>query len=170
MSDRETTEPIDRSPAVLSSFLSLACALIAVATAALISVEPFVVGTVGLCILGTGLVRGSQRWLTVGASGLLVGVVLAGLSGVTIEILLVSGCATVLAWDFGSYAIDIGRQLGREADTIRSELVHAGASTLVGTIGVTGSYLVFQSAASGQPAIALVLLIVGTIVLIPSFR
>jgi hypothetical protein len=44
---------------------------------------------------------------------------------------LVAGAAALFVWDVGENGVEVGRQLGREAETSRGEFVHSGASALV---------------------------------------
>ncbi|WP_224267862.1 DUF7519 family protein [Haloprofundus salinisoli] len=50
--------------------------------------------------------------------------------------------ASVFVWDAGDYATRLGRELGREAETRRAELVHLTGSALVGAVGLVVTTLV----------------------------
>jgi hypothetical protein len=108
--------------------------------------------------------------VTLGAVGLFGGVLLAGAQGGGPEALVLGLLGTVVAWDVGEHAVGLGEQLGREATTTRSELVHAAASLAVGAAGATLGYGVFLVAAGGQPTTALVFLLIGVVALAAAVR
>lgn len=98
-------------------------------------------GVLGIVLLGLAVVplRGSgTRWLVkAGAGGLFLSVVLAGLfRAAPMGTLLIGMAGTIVAWDAGEHAIDVGRQLGRGARTRRLDLAHVGATAVVGGAGV----------------------------------
>lgn len=95
---------------------------------------------IGLFVLFVGLApirRGWERPLVAGGAALLfVGVVTGGVVQNTGPIaLFIAGIAAVFAWDLGEQSISLGRQVGRGAETIRSELAH-GFGTFVAGVGV----------------------------------
>jgi hypothetical protein len=98
-------------------------------------------GVVGVAVLGVGvrsLSHGGSRWLVKLGTGL---VFVAGLLSVLLNeagfgALLVVVVLAVIAWDAGETAINVGRQLGREASAWRIQMVHVGATGLVGVGGI----------------------------------
>jgi hypothetical protein len=162
--------PVTRAPPRLSIGMATAAALLGLVSVALASVAGAGVAAVGLAVVVVGLVRGRRRWLTAGAVGLFAGVLVAGARGSPPEPLLVGLLGAALAWDVGEHGIGVGEQLGREADTTRVEVVHAAASTAVGTGGVVLGYGVFLVATGGQPVTALVFLLVGVVALVAALR
>lgn len=124
----------------------------------------------GVCLVLAGTVRGTGSLVTVGAVCLVIGVLLAGLAGAGPEPLLIATAATVLAWDAGTQAIDLGRTLGRTADTTRALVVHVAASTITAAVIAGLGYAVYRVVGRGQPATALVLLLFGALVLGATFR
>lgn len=98
-------------------------------------------GVLGIVLLGLAVVplRGSgTRWLVkAGAGALFLSVILAGLfRAAPVGTLLVAMAGTVVAWDAGEHAIDVGRQLGRGARTRRLDMAHVGATIVVGGVAV----------------------------------
>ena len=156
---------IDRSPARFSSRTSAAVGFIAFLAGGLYSWYAMAVAATGLLLLGAGLVRGSQRLVTVGASGLFVGALVAGAFGAPPGAVLVGTTATVVAWDVGGNAVVVGAQLGREAETVRVEVVHTVASAVVGLVSAGFAFAIYRTATDGQPVAALVFLLVAALAL-----
>lgn len=126
--------------------------------------------SVGMLAFGAGVVRGSRGWLAVGGMGLFAGMLLAGLIETSPVFPLVGTAATLIAWDVGEHAIGVGEQLGREADTRRQELAHAGLSVCVGGIGLGTALVVARLPAVRFPAPALLVGLGATFVLIAILR
>lgn len=104
-------------------------------------------GVAGIVLLGLAVapVRGSgTRWLVkAGAGAVFLSVALAGLFRVAPPgTLLLAMVATVLSWDAGEHAIDVGRQLGRNASTWRLDVAHVGATAAVGVVGVLAGHAI----------------------------
>lgn len=98
-------------------------------------------GVVGVAALGVGvspLASGGSRWLVKLGTGLVFAAAL--LSAVLNEIgfgtLLWVGVLAVVAWDAGETAINVGRQLGRDAGAWRIQVAHVGATAAVGAFGI----------------------------------
>ena len=159
--------PIDRSPTRLSRTVSGAFAVVALLAGCRYSWTALGVGTAGLAVLLAGIGAGSRSRTTLGCALLFVGTVIAGVRGGPVGAILVSTVATVLAWDAGTTAIDLGDQLGREAPTARLELVHIAGSAGVGLLTAGSGYLVYANAAGGYPLSALLALIVAAVLLVP---
>lgn len=159
-------DPIERKPATVSRQLGTAAAVVAVAAAARYSLGGAAAGLLGLAVFLAGVVVGTRRAVSIGAAGLLSGVLYAGVVGAHPVALLVGVGASVFAWDAGGTAIDLGAQLGREADTVKLEAVHAAGSLVVGTAAAAVGYAVFLTAAGGQPVAALFLLLLAGVLLL----
>lgn len=157
---------IDRSPARLSRWASLSAAFVALVSSGFYSWPALAAGTIGLLLLAVGLARGTNAPVTIGASGLFVGAIVAGAQRAPVIPVLVSVTFTVLAWDVGGSAISIGRQLGRDANTMRLEAVHMAASAVVGAIVAGIGYGVYRAGTSEQPVAALVFLVIAAILLV----
>ncbi|MFB6141867.1 MAG: hypothetical protein ABEJ30_00830 [Halorientalis sp.] len=163
------TTPVDRSPVRFASGVAVAAALVAALASGLYSLPAFAAGLPGVALVGAGVGVGRRRgtrWVvTVGAAVLLAGVVVAGVFGAPEMVLLLATVATVLAWDAGGTAIDIGRQLGREAESIRVQLVHLGSTAIVGGLTAAIGFGIYRTVTAGQPLTALVLLLVAALLL-----
>ncbi|MEF8757876.1 MAG: hypothetical protein V5A33_06540 [Halobacteriales archaeon] len=124
---------IDRRP----SRVNAVCALLAAfAAAALVGIGARVAllgAATGVVALTAGLVARSRSWLTVGALGLLAGVLAGGLLGVDDVRVVVGAALTLVAWDLAENAVGLGAQVGRRASTTRVEVVRVGVSAVVGT-------------------------------------
>ncbi|WP_440992003.1 DUF7519 family protein [Haloarchaeobius baliensis] len=84
---------------------------------------------------------GSRGLLKAGATGLLLTVLVLGLlHEASFPVLLVGTAGTVLTWDAGEHATNVGEQLGRDVATYRSELVHLAGSVAVAAVAVGLSY------------------------------
>lgn len=158
--------PIDRSPTRLGSGLALGAGLVVVAAAGPYSAASGLAAAIGVVLLAVAARTGDRRLVSVGAAALLGGVLVAGVSGASPASLFVGVGATVLAWDAGGTAIDLGAQLGRAADTRRVELVHAAASAGVAVASAAIGYAVFLVMAGGQPLGALLLLLLAGAILV----
>jgi hypothetical protein len=161
---------ISRSPAYLSSGLSLGAALVAAAAMAVQSEPALLLCLVGVLALGAGLIVGLQPFVTVGALGLVGGVIAGGVAGAPPLAALVAVTAAILAWDLGGTAIVLGEQLGRDAPTARLELAHATGSAVVGVVSVAAGYAVFETATGGQPVSGVFGLVLAVLVLIIGLR
>ncbi len=96
-------------------------------------------GMVGLLVLVGGLLPIRSGWerrlVAVGTGLVFLTVVTSGVvRGTPTTLLLVAAIATVLSWDAAEQSISLGRQMGREATTYRSELVHTGSSAFAGVV------------------------------------
>jgi len=123
-------------------------------------------GLAGLVVLAVGCWRGRHWAVSAGAAGLLAGVFVAGLDGAPVVAVVVGVGATVLAWDAGGTAIDLGAQLGREAPTARLEAVHAAGSLVVAAAAGGLGAAVYLVAGGGRPMAGLALLLVAGVALV----
>lgn len=109
---------------------------------------------------------GSRGLLKLGTALVAVGVLAAGLfATVPLATLLACGAATVVAWDLGEGAVNVGEQLGRGAETRRLEAVHGAGSVLVGGVAVVAGTVVADVGSSGLPLPALALLLASVLLL-----
>ncbi|MFA1610317.1 DUF7519 family protein [Halobellus rubicundus] len=157
-------------PPVRGAALSLVAGGACLAALALGSVDALAVGALALAVLAGGLYAAARRAVTVAGAGFLLAILLAGSRGAAPEPLLLATLGAVLAWDLGEFAVDVGEQLGREADTDRLLLVHAAVSLLVGVAGAGTAYGVSLAVGGGQPTSAVVFLLVGVVVLVAALR
>lgn len=161
---------IDRSPARVSQLLSIIAASVAVGASALFGGVGALGGILGLLFVAVGVVRGSRRLVTVGSFVLLLGILAGSLVAAPPELLIPGAIATVLAWDFGEQAINVGEQLGREADTQTLEVMHAASSTVIGITAGGVGYGMYLAGSGGQPVTALVLLLIAALALTSALR
>ncbi|WP_135826469.1 DUF7519 family protein [Halorussus ruber] len=164
------TREIDRSPARLSSALAISAAALAAGTSALSATVALAGSLGGLALFAVGVVVGSRRGLTLGAGVLLLSALVGGLLSGAAYLLLPGVIATVLAWDFGEQAVNVGEQLGRGADTTQLEVTHAAGSTVVGVGAGALGYGVYLVSSGGQPVTALVFLLLAAVVLTSALR
>lgn len=156
---------IDRSPARLSARLGLAAGAVALAAGGLYAPPALPVAVLGLASFVAGVRRGSWSTVTLGALLLLAGAMAGGIYGAPVEVLLAGVTAAVLAWDLGQYAIGVGEQLGREADTVRIEAVHAATSALAGSVVALFGYGLYRTVSGAFPLAAFVFLAVAGILI-----
>lgn len=160
------TTPVERGPSRVTAALGVAAGVLALVAAGTYSVLGAGLAGAGLVVLLGGLGVGSRRAISIGATGLLAGVLTAGVAGTPASVLLVGVGATVFAWDAGGFAVDLGAQLGREADTRRVEFVHAAGSAAVAVAAAGVGYGVYLTAAGGQPVAALLFLLLAGVLLL----
>lgn len=107
---------------------------------------------------------GSRGLLKVGATGVLVTVLVTGLiRNATFPTLLAGTAGTVLTWDAGEQATNVGEQLGREAATVRGEAVHIVGSVLVAGAAVGLGYGLRRVSLLSVSLGSFVLLLVGAL-------
>ena len=153
---------------VVLSMVATAASLLALAAAGIPS--GFGIGILGGALLVAGTLGGSRRILDYAALVLFSAVVVSGVGGAHPGPLLVSLVALVVAWDAGEQAINVGEQLGREARTHRAVVVHVSTTTIVGLGGAAAGYGVYRLAGGGQPASALVFMLLGTVLIVWALR
>lgn len=161
---------ITRKPTVVSSVAAVAAGVIGLLLSGLYSSLALFAATGGVIFLGLAAVTGVRPLVTVGGLGIFAAAVAAGVRGAPPLILLGSVLVAILAYDFGGTAVDLGEELGREADTQRLEILRVATSSLAGFAAATASYLVYLVGASGQPLSAVVLLLIAVFVLFIALR
>lgn len=161
---------VTRRPVLTGVSLSLVAATVGFAGVALAAAGAAAPAAVGVVVLAVGQARASRRLVTLGTTALFVGIVYAGVQGGAAEPLLLGAVAAVVSWDAGEYAIGVGEQLGREADTTRLVLVHSATTLLVGVAGTAVAYAVSLSVGGGQPVATVVLVLLGAVALVAALR
>lgn len=157
---------IDRSPTRVSRWVAIGVAVLTLGTIGLFSWYALGVGTLGVGLVVAGVVRGSRSAVTAGAVCLLAGALVSGVQGAPVAVVLSGVVATVVAWDAGCTAISLGAHLGRDADTVRVEVVHVAGSVAVGLATIVAGYLIYDVSAGGQPVSAVALLVVAAALLV----
>jgi hypothetical protein len=170
--DETSTVVLDESPPVTSSIISIFAAVIAVVVTAPSFGFAIPLGIAGLLFIATGVfTAGSRRWVSLGVTSIFVGILLVGALGAATPLTMVtSAVALFVSWDVGQHAVTIGEQFGRGAPTQRGELVHAAASSLVGVLGAGVAYAVYLLGTGDQPALAVILLLLGVVALVWALR
>lgn len=169
MSVWDPEDRIDRLPTRTSGALALVAGVVATMASAGPPLAALVC-VVGVVVLAAGLVTGRQSAVTAGAGLLVLGALLGGTRSLPVLSTLVGVAAGLLAFDLGSTAVALGDQLGREADTLQVELLHAAASTLVGATFVTVGFTVHEVASGGRPLSGVLALLVAAVVLVAALR
>ncbi|RRJ31276.1 DUF7519 family protein [Halocatena pleomorpha] len=124
----------------------------------------------GVGVLLVGTAAGREAIATLGGGALVGGVLAAGLADASPEALVLGTACLVLAWDTSSQAIDLGRTLGKRADTTRALAVHTAVATLAAAVISGVGYAVFRVADGGYPITVLVLLLFGALVVGAAYR
>jgi hypothetical protein len=163
-----STPTIDDAPPRLSAAIAVGVAALG-ALALAVSGPAFVVGALGVAILGGGLWSISRAAVTLGGAGLFCGTLLAGLAGTGPTVLLVATAAAVVAWDVAEFGLGLGETVGKGAETRRAELVHAGASGALALLGAGGGLVIYRLAGGG-PALVPIALLCGAVVLVLALR
>jgi hypothetical protein len=123
-------------------------------------------------LVGVGLASDRAVGHAIASSGLLAGAV-ATASNPPLVVALVVGA--LVAWDVGEFAVRVGQEVGRDADTTRVEAIHAAGSVGVAVVAALvagGAYALVQVLnASGRVAlVALAIAVVGTFLLAATLR
>jgi len=163
-------ETLTREPTRISSIGATTAALVALVLAGAASIEGGIIAVVGAALIGLGLFWDSGRAIDFGAGILFFGVIVGGLVEAPVILTVLGALAVVVAWDLGTSALEFGRQLGRETPTARLEGVHIVASLLVGVATATVGYGAYLFGTGGQPAGAIILLLLAVIFLIVGLR
>ena len=127
-------------------------------------------GLLGVFVLALALVpvrgSGSRTLVKVGTALVFVGVLASGIfNAVTLGTLLVAGAATVVAWDAGEHAINVGEHLGRGRDTRETELVHVVGTGVVAFVAVEAAKFSAGVGPSSLSLASLALLLVAIVLL-----
>jgi hypothetical protein len=169
--DADEEVGIDRRPDRFGMLLAAGAAGVATVALVLAGIPTGAgIAAVGGAVLLAGGLAGRRGVLDWGALVMFGGVLLAGVGGGFPGPLLVALVGTVVAWDAAEHAISVGEQLGRDARTRRVVVVHVAESSLVGAGGAAVGYGVYRLAGGGQPASALVALLLGAVVITWALR
>ncbi|SEL98346.1 DUF7519 family protein [Haloferax larsenii] len=156
-------------PPLLSSSIALVAAIgTAIVTA--VSVYTVTASTLGVLILGAGLVRGSVNVYSAGTVLLVGAILFAGAVGMAPSFLLAASFLLLLSWNVGQNGFSIAREVGSDASTRRIELVHAISSSVVLAAGCSVGYAVFLSVTGSESVVALGALLVGVLALLSTLQ
>lgn len=161
---------VTHSPATASSIMATLAAVMAVFTSST-SLLALAVGVFGLFAVVGGLFAfDSERAMAVGTGVVFVGVVLSGVFGNSMPLLVFGALASVLAFDLGSNAFSVGRQMSDETETTRGELVHAASSVAVGVVIVGIGAGIYVAGLEGLSVSSLAFILFGAVLLIWAIR
>lgn len=132
-------------------------------------------GVPGLALLGVALalpIGWYTRGVVMAGTGLVFGAVLTSgiLNTVSLPFVVVTGTATILAWDAADHGVGLGKQVGRDARTWRASLVHLSMTALAGGVIAFGALAAHRFARVGLSLTALVVLILSCIALALAIR
>ena len=153
---------LSRRPARRSAAVPAVVGSFAVAASAAAGVLAAAVTVAGVGVLVTGVLTGSHRIVDGGGFVAFLGLVVGALADASAASVVLGVTASVVAWDAGTNAVSLGRQLGRGADTLRVEALHALTSAGVGIAGAVAGLVLFAVGPTRQPVTTLfVLLLAG---------
>lgn len=170
--DEKETVDVDHGVPRLSSHLTTVATVVGVAMTAPFNLLAAMFGVSAIIVVaGSMYLRNSRGYLSLGIGLGLFGAIVAGAYGsIPVELMLVGVAALLVSWDVGHHGLSLGRQLGRNTQTKRLELVHAGLTTLVIAVICIVAFVVFQFAGADRPSSAVALVVIGSIVLVWMYR
>lgn len=161
---------VDRSPTKPGAAISLAAGILAVAVLG-VAMPPSAGLTIpGVAVIGAGLHYGRERFVTGGGVLLFAGVLVAGVGDAGVGPTLIGGALSVLAWDAAVNAVELGEQVGYEAETRSAELSHAAGTTAIGFGTAVAAYALYVPFEGGRPIVSVVLLTVAAVLLASALR
>lgn len=157
---------ITRRPGRHSLLVSGVAGATAAATALTGSASGAAAALGGTVVLLAGVHTARHGVVDIGGMVAFVGVAVAALADAPAPAVVLGTAATVVAWDAGTNAVSLGRQLGAEADTARAETVHALAGALVGLVTAGVGLALFEAGPTRQPVATLFVLLVAATLLV----
>lgn len=160
--EREWVE-FEYQPAGVSTVVAVGASMVATVTLASVWLAASIGAGLGTVLLVAGLIRGSRKLVSVGAGAMLFSLVTAGLADAPVIPVVITAVAVLVAYDAAQYTVQLGKQVGADADTTSTELSHIGVTVAVtvacGTLGIG----VFTLAPAQQPGIVLFTLLVAAV-------
>lgn len=130
--------------------------------AAAVGPLPAVAGVASLGTLAHGVLAGNRSTTRIGGAGLLAAAVLAGVTDGRVAVVLLAAPPAVVAWDAGVLGVRLGETTGREAVSLRPQVLHLAATAVVVAGTAYGAHALYGSARTGRASpLALVLLLAG---------
>lgn len=173
MTERPPTSEVatvEERPAKAGALVALFASLVVAASILpQVGLALLVVG-IGVLVFAIGLLFGRRALVSMGTVIQLVGLIGAGILGLAPTQVLLGLAALLVAWDLGQYAIVLGQQIGTEAESMRTELVHAGSLALVVIATAVVANGLFVTATGGQPLSGLVALAVAGVLFLLVLR
>ncbi|KAA9399148.1 hypothetical protein Har1130_13160 [Haloarcula sp. CBA1130] len=126
--------------------------------------------------LATNYLREQTAGITLAAAGLFGASAFAATLSAPTWLVLAGLVGAVVVWDAGSFGTTMGREVGTEAATRRTELVHTGGTVAVGGVGAAatlGLAGVARGAIAVEPSVAmagLVVCLVAVLALVAAIR
>lgn len=159
-----------RAPPTLS--MGVATGLGALAAAFLAAGSPTAGATAVLAValLLASLLAVSRRLCRLGGAGFVAAFVAGGVTAAPAAPLVAGAILAVAAWDVTDHALGLADHVGREARTVRNELVHTTVSLAVGGAAGAVAFGGFLVAGGNQPVTALVFLLFGGVLLLAALR
>ena len=160
------------APPRLSVVMAVGLGAVAAAFLAAGSLLAGAVGLLAVALLAAALSAVSRRLCSVAGGGFVLAFLAGGATAAPPAPAPAVGGAVlaVAAWDVADHGLGLAAQVGREARTTRNELVHAAASLGVSSAAGAVAFGAYLAAAGGQPAPALVFLLVGGAALLAALR
>lgn len=158
-------ERFDETPSRLGIVVAFVPAAIAVVVAATTPLA-LAASALGAAVVLAGVRTGSRDVVTVGTIALFGGALLAGVQGASILQVTVGAAAAVVAWDAGTNAIGVARQLGARADAASVLIVHTLATAVVAILIGVFALGVFWVSRGGEPTTAVAMLLLAAVLFI----
>lgn len=160
------TQELVRAPTRIGSGLALLAAVLGAMVGVAFSGPSAVLAVTGMGVLIVGIVLPRPGIITTGAALVASAVFVAGYYGAPASAIMIGTIGAILAWDLAHNAISHGRQVGRDADTVRPELLHAAGSTGVGVVTAVLGYALYGAVTAGQPVTAVALLALASVLIV----
>lgn len=138
------------------------CSVVTALALALGNVGAAVVSLLSLPLWYSSLERRSHRRALAGAVVSLAGIVVAGVGGLDTFLLVVASIGLIVGWATATQFVDLRTQLDETATIERALYGHAGA-TLASVSGIATVVYAVSLLELTVPALALVLIFVGTV-------
>ena len=158
------------APPRLSVVMAVGLGAVAAAFLAAGSLLAGGVGLLAVALLAAALSAVSRRLCSVAGGGFVLAFLAGGATAAPPAPAVGGAVLAVAAWDVADHGLGLAAQVGREARTTRNELVHAAASLGVSSAAGAVAFGAYLAAAGGQPAPALVFLLVGGTALLAALR
>ena len=157
-------------PTKVGSLFTIGAGVMALVGIGAYSMTGLAVAVLGLAVVVIGLLLPRPGLLTIGALGIFIGAVLAGIDEAPVGAVLVGTIGAILAWDIGHNAASHGRQVGATTNTTSTEALHAAGSFGAGIFTAAIAYGGYTVATGGQPALAIGILLFAAIAAVWAFR
>jgi len=161
---------VDRRPTRPGTVISLAVAVLAATLLGVLMAPSIGLSLPGIVLLGAGLRYGCERLVTGGGLALFAGALVAGIGAAGVGTVLIGGALSVVSWDIAVNAIELGEQVGREAETRSAELSHAAGTVSVAFGTAVVAYALYAGVDGGRPIVSVVLLTVAAVLLASALR